>query len=379
MLKKIIYISSITSILCADSLIYTNPSLIHTLSDKNHLELDLTNRYIPSYGFDGSVKIPSVAQKVSVRADSQAKTYFLPQLYYVAPKIGDLRFGFSVTPYICNTRKISWGDRAIGTYTKDYDIGHYAITPTLSYKLSDTLAIAGGVNIARSKVSQSLAHQNNLYALDLDGEGVGYSYNLSISAFLAENLVLSLNGSTKTNIKIKGTAAASYGKQNINSDASADIVLPSEMSARVAYIVDRETSVFCSYKKRFWSQYRELDLNFENQAAESLFGKPVAKNWRDMQIVSFGVKKSIERFIGSATVGFATTPVNPSTMDMSYPVTDSRFATLEAGYKLTDFFSVGAKATFIQQDAQVLDNQVYQGTLDAAMNRNVTLFFKSIF
>ncbi|MEA3523390.1 MAG: outer membrane protein transport protein [Campylobacterota bacterium] len=289
---------------------------------------------------------------------SESELKIAPSLHYISPKVGDYTFGLSIVVPAGNSKR--WGDQPAKTYAKEFTLRVIEINPTIAYKISDTVAIGGGLRLVSSSgtvKSQSTASR------DLAGESLDYGYNLALTYKPTKSLSLAATYRSKIDLTEVGTAKlyfpdnADYSGTKVYDDpASVMIPLPATLSLATAYTFESKTTVEFVFERIMWSAYDKLDFEYESSigALAPLFDDPIAKDWKDTNTFRFGVTQPYETWTAMAGISYDESPIPEETLNFETPDSDAWIVSLGARYQLNESWSLGgAGLVSIKEDREV--------------------------
>ncbi len=338
---------------------YYNPANMSWLADQALSEASFTWIHLASIEYtDGT----SAARN----GGSRSEDFVLPNLHLVSPAYNNFRFGLSVVyPYGLSKR---WESPFPKASAEEFTLKTYELNPTVSYKISDSLSIGGGLRAiyAEGKVKSS----HPLYARDLDGDTTEYGYNLALTYRPLENLSLAATYRSKVELDVEGDARLfAGGIQAYSGYAEVMVPTPAVLTLATAYTCNsgRTTAEF-TYDKTFWNSYDQLNFNYA-QAFTTLplvaFDAPLIKNWVNAEAFRLGLThRCTDRL--TAMLGFAIdkTPVPDQTLGFELPDSDAKIYSFGLRYQYSDNLQLGAAYLYDDKESRSVLNYTPLGTVN---------------
>ena len=335
---------------------YFNPANM-AFDNKHMLELDMTYIALGSIDFDGQVG------DTAMSAGSKSEAFLVPSMHYVAPKYGDVTLGFSiVVPGGLSKR---WNEQPARSYAKEFTLQVVELNPTIAYKLSDSVAVGGGLRLVQSSgvvKSQSTASR------DMQGDSIDYGYNLAISYRPSSQYSFAATYRSNVDLSEVGTAQlyfpdnADYsGDKVYDGDVEVTVPLPATLALAAAYHFESGTTVEVVYERAFWSAYKELDFDYEGAigALKPNFDDPIEKKWNDTNTYRLGVTQTYENWTAMAGIGYDETPVPEERLSFELPDSDAWIVSMGGRYSVNEHWDVGLAALLdIKTDRNIDNNTI---------------------
>ncbi len=335
---------------------YFNPANM-AFSDEHTLELDTTYIGLTPIKFDGQVG------NTGMSGSSETEAFLVPALHYVAPKLDGVSLGFSVV--VPGGLSKRWDDQPARSYAKEFTLQVIELNPTIAYKLSEQVAIGGGLRLLHSSgvvKSQSTASR------DLEGDSIDYGYNLALSYRPTSRYSLAATYRSNIDLSEVGSAKlyfpdnADYsGTKVYDDDAEVSIPLPATLALAGAYHYENGTTVEIVYERVFWSAYKELDFNYVASlgALASNFDDPITKKWNDTNTYRLGVTQTYDAWTAMAGIAYDETPVPKEHINFELPDSDAWLVSLGGRYDVDAHWNVGFAALLdIKTSRKINENDV---------------------
>ncbi len=344
---------------------YYNPANMSFIKDSWGLEVGMRYIVLPSIKFSGRVVDPATRSFTSSQnLSSERESFFVPYLHYVSPKVGALRFGFSFTTPGGLSK--SWENSIAQAYAKTFRLEVYEASLAVSYAISDSLSVGGGLRGVYSRGEVEYAHPGGAYSVSMDGDtDIKPGFFASLSIKPVKNLTLSTLYRSKVDLKINGNASG-YMVTNpgppptiysFNTSGSVKVPLPAEWRLGASYRLGA-TTLELTYERTFWSDYKRLDFNFADTTVEGSFGDPKPKDWKDTNTYRLGVMHDFsEKLTGMLGIAYDETPVPERTLNFELPDSDGWIFSLGSIYRPEPKVEIGvAYLYFMKKDRDVTNN-----------------------
>ncbi len=337
---------------------YFNPANMSFMPNENFFEISFTGIYLPKIKFSGEAYSPFTKSFQPASAKSKREAFLIPHLHFVSKEYEGLRFGLSVvTPAGLSKR---WTTQPQIWSAEEFTLRVVEINPSLSYKLTDKLAVAAGIRAIYSDGKVRVQYPN-IYKEDLKGDSdIRWGYNLALSYQLHPTLTFAATFRSKVKLKETGDAKGYISKYIItknpadlntlipyNCKANVSVPLPSTLSLAAALWISENTRVELEYERTYWSEYKDLNFNFADPLAEAVLGRAKAKNWSDTNTFRVGITHKNSTKL-TTLYGFAydQSPVPDNRVGFELPDSDALIFSLGALYKYSEKTTVGISYLF---------------------------------
>jgi len=337
---------------------YDNPANMIFMDDRNELEVDLMYIGLSATKFDGSV---GASGQKSLTSEEQ--TFIIPSVHYVSPKLGEngVRVGLSIVVPGGLTRE--WKEEPAKTVAEEFTLQIVEVNPTVAYEITNDLAIAFGFRLVHTSgvvKSNGIHPTYGRISRDMTGSSTDYGYNLALAYHPVKNLEIAATYRSKVALTVDGSADLSVlnGTSTYSGDASVIVPLPATFSAAAAYTFSTKTTVEFVYEIAYWSAYESLDFKYDGtvNSATSIFGAPVAKNWKDTNAFRLGITQELDSFKLMAGAVIDQTPTPEKTLNFESPGSDSLSVSLGGRYKINDSIDVGLSALYSMKEDRTVTN-----------------------
>ncbi len=324
------YVSHTTA---ADSA-YFNPANMAFLPEGYQLEGNLMGIYLSAIknGTDGH--------------KTETENFLLPQLHMVSDAFGNLRFGLSMTEPGGLAKR--WNDAPESWSAKKFELKIIEVNPTVSYKITDTLAIGAGVRYIYTEGEIRLsASPKPSPDVKLEGDDSEWGYNLALSYKPLPELGLAATYRSNIDLDEEGdlTFLNGFAPMRIpvgyKMDAEVTVPLPATLSLAADYTFNGgDTTVEVVYERVYWSEYERLTIYAKGMPGGIYADKP--KNWDDSNTFRIGVTHRVNNDL-TVMLGYAydESPIPDATLGYELPDSDANVFSAGLRYRVNDRLEVG--------------------------------------
>ncbi len=318
---------------------YYNPANMPFMDDKNYFEILMTYINLPPVKFEDSSNHQTYY--------SRREEFLVPQFHYVSKDFNGYRFGFSIAEPAGLSKK--WDDVIPEAGAKEFTLKTVELNPTIAKKINNNLALAFGFRAVRSEgVANGLVP--NTYSFYLNGTSTDFGWNAAISYQDDEKInKFAITYRSKINLTLKGDASGYIGAYNFNTSGKTTIPIPAALNIAYARTFNKTTVEFV-LERTFWSEYKDLDFDFDDPIVEGAFGQPKKKDWKDEYSYRLGITHKCTENL-TAMLGFAydKTPIPDETIDFSLPDSNKKIISTGIKYKIDDRLTLGVSALYAKQ------------------------------
>jgi long-chain fatty acid transport protein len=330
---------------------YYNPANMVFNEDKNYYEFLMSYIHLNKVEFDnnnGEVY------------ESRDENYLIPLFHFTSKNYNNFRWGLSITVPAGLSKK--WDDPVPELGAKEFTLKTVELNPNIAYKINNNVGIAVGIRALRSEGTAN-AFNAGLYSMYLNGDSIDFGWNAAASYQNdTRDTKLAITYRSKIDMTLNGDGSGYYSKYllthnpsdlntliSFNTNGKVKIPLPAALNLAFAKTFNKTTLEFV-FERTFWSDYKELDFNFNDQIVEAIFGNPKQKNWKDANSYRFGLTHKCNKKL-TAMVGFTydETPVPDNTIDFSLPDSDKQIFSGGFKYKMDDRMTLGFSALYAKQ------------------------------
>jgi len=310
---------------------YFNPANMAFMDDKQYVEGALTlahlpeNEYVLMDPYSGHTKKENIV---------------IPNVHYVATAIDDFRWGVSLTAPGGLTKR--WETPFQKAFAQEFTLKVIELSPSVSYKIMDNLAIGGGVRLVYSEgvVKNDATGIGMPLTVDMDGDTVEFGYNLAVSYKPTSDITIAATYRSNVDLNEEGTATIN----GYPMDASVEVPLPAALNIAVSKTWSNTFTLEAVYERTYWSTYETLEF----------VGTPLPitpKNWKDTNTFRIGATMVMDKI--TMMMGFAIdeTPVPVENLGFELPDSDAKVFSMGFRYQQTENLSWGAALLIDSKDS----------------------------
>ncbi len=339
----------------ADSAYY-NPANMAFLDDESsYIEGGLSMVYLPGIDFDGEQYI-SVRGYIPADAESEKEWAVIPFGHFVSKAMGDWRVGVSITSPAGLTKR--WESAVQKGFAEKFYLMSMEINPSVSYKISDTLAVAVGLRAVYSEgeVRSDGSDMGLPFKREMKGNVVTGGYNLALSWKAMPDLEFGATFRSKVDLKEKGEANLYIGNAGRHYSASVTVPMPASLDIAVAKTFNNRLTIEALYERTYWSSYRRLDFEYNKDIQDMLvaiFDKPIDKYWKDSNTWRLGVTYLYsDRLTLMAGYAYDESPIPTKTLGYELPDSDANIFSAGFRYKQDEHLSWGVAVLYDHKDSR---------------------------
>lgn len=295
---------------------------------------------------------------------------FLPHLYFVAPVTAEFTAGFGINvPFGLKTEYDDGWQGRYQALKSELEVVNFMLTG--AYQVQEWVSIGGGVDLMYAKAELSNAIDFGTVAISkmgagaiaagfvpqmLDGKAVveadgnwGIGYHLGILLEPSDDWRIGVTFHSKVYIKLEGdatftvpTAAAPLQASGAftNSDASARVTLPEQVSLSLYHDIDDQWTILGDVTWTNWARFRELRIKFDNAAQPDAVTE---EDWNSVFRYSVGAIYRMDRtWTFRAGAAYDTSPIPRSNRTARIPTNDRIWLTFGVGYQFDDNIAIDA-------------------------------------
>lgn len=295
---------------------------------------------------EGGITLVHLASNVyslgPASGESEVENIPIPFLHYVAPAMGDFRWGVSMVVPGGLTKR--WESQPQQSFVEDFTLKVVELNPNIAYKVTDNFSIGGGLRLI---YSEGVVKSTGAVSRDMEGDTFEFGYNLAMTYKPTSDINFAMTYRSNIDLSEEGTAKLYAGPNLVyNGDASVEVPLPAAFIVAISKTWQDKFTLEFNYERTFWSEYENLDFEYGGADIGALtpyFDAPIAKNWKDSNTFRMGATIEMDNKI-TAMMGFAIdeSPVPVETLGFETPDTDAKIFSMGFRYQQTENFSWGA-------------------------------------
>ena len=397
---------------------YYNPANMAFMSSDKHLELNAMYIHLNPVEYNGDIvdissgNLGSMFQPTviaqDVKSESSSEDFILPQFYLVSAPIGedeDIRLGLSLNEPAGLSKR--WPEGSVESlYAEEFSLKVIEVAPSISYRIMDNLAIAGGVrfvysegviktapNATVSAYNQAVADPNipvpgqqaPFDHMNMEGSSWDIGWNAALSYKPFDMWGMALTYRSNVDLSIEGgqtftmidSSSPFYGRE-LTAPGTVSVPLPGTLSLATDVSLTDSTNIEFVYERVFWSAYDELDLRVMGNSVNSN-GEATPKNWVDTNTFRLGLTQGLGESV-NLMLGFAydQTPVPDETIGFELPDSDAMVGSIGVRWAINEEFDLGAAVLYDQKTDRDVKTDTINGTFSnsSAVLASVGLGYK---
>ncbi len=344
-------------------------------------ELSISNI---SSSLGGGTNFPAVTDSNGGDAGTLGK---VPTIYGVMDVNDKVNVGIAITvPFGLSTQyDPNWAGRY---YAQTSEVETINIAPTLSYKVSDKLALGAGVQVQHTKAR--LTNAVNIDAVigggapdadsELKGDDTSWGFNVGALYDFNDDTRFGISYRSRVHhelegdINLTGVPLALAGVPTLqDADAKAKLVTPDSLSIGLFHQMNEKLAVMADASWTNWSLFK--DLIVQNKS-NNLVRQHVEEKWNDTYFFSLGAEYKYDpKTTLQAGIAYDKGAVDDDYRTFRIPDTDRYW--LSVGYQrdLSDktqftagFSHIIAQDATVTEDANTLRNGSISGTFHSSVN-----------
>ncbi len=336
---------------------YFNPANMSWVDSAWQVEVDMDYIHLSSIKYTD-------ARSSFYNGSTKEENFLAPTLFVVSPDYNNFRFGFSITePYGLAKR---WDGAYPKTFADKFELQVFEFNPTVSYKINNIFSVAAGVRMLYS--TATYATNGSLVGVSqfMDGDATSWGYNLAVSARPDAKSNISITYRSNVDMDLDGTARFRGAYGSVNNDGKVTIPAPAVLSVSGAHTFIEKLTVELTWDRTFWSEYENLDLNFNAvNPYTMIFGAPIAKNWDDSSAYRVSLTyKANDLMTLMAGFAYDETPIPSNTLGFDLPDSNAYLFSLGARYKVTSQMELGLGLLYDMKSDRTVNNLADGGHAD---------------
>jgi len=341
------------------------------------------HRIDPSAKFSNNGSYLAVpGNSISGQGDDGATVGVVPNLYWKRA-YGPYHVGFGLNvPF---GQHISYKEDWVGRYhATETNLKTYQFNPTLSRKLSKTLALGLGLNAQSVNLEmQQKVNQAALTSGAVTGDGNatikadswGYGYNLGM--LFTPNADFKMGIAYRSNIKHSASGTVKYDVHAALSgalkdgDISSDVVMPASAIISLSQKLSQQLTLLGGVTWTKWSDYKELVIQYDSGQADANTRQDFMDVWRYSLGAIYQLNPSWKFRTG---VALDRTPVqNATNRSPRTPDSDRNWLSVGVGYQINTYMNVDVGYSHLFAEKSPVnyttdDKQYLVGDYDASVD-----------
>ncbi len=312
---------------------YHNPANMAFMdADRSYVEGGLTLAHLPS-------NVYTLVDPYS--GESEVENHPIPFLHYVAPAMGDFRWGVSMVAPGGLTKR--WKEQPQKSFAEEFTLKIIELNPSMSYKISEEFSVGGGLRLI---YSEGVVRSSGTVSRDMEGDTIEFGYNLAMTYKPTSDINLAATYRSNIDLKEEGTAKLYAGPTlAYDGKASVEIPLPAALNLAISKTWQETFTLEFNYERTFWSQYETLDFEYGGVDLGGLtpyFDTPQDRNWKDTNTFRLGATIQMNKLTTMMAFAIDETPAPVETIGFELPDSDAKIFSMGFRYQQTDNLSWGA-------------------------------------
>ena len=234
--------------------------------------------------------------------DADVLTHLAPHIY-AAHNFND-SIWFGIAEYSRFGLGTSFDNEWAGRFNSyKSDLKTFSVQPTVAYKFNDEWSVGVGLEVMYGQVeirkrigTNPATPQTDFADAAVSGSGLGVGGILGVQYKPLDWLSFGLTGRTPVNLDLRGNIEVDkyagapptlpggtfYGSTTLN--------LPGSVGVGVAVKPIEDLTIEVDYIQTFWSSYNKLDLEYDDDAIETIYGAGIQKSWRNVSRIQVGAE-----------------------------------------------------------------------------------------
>ena len=299
-----------------------------------------------SFDFNGS------AVPFGGPGDDGGETTPVPNLYYVFPESGNLKYGISITaPFGLVTEYDSnWAGRYQGIKSELKTID---INPAVAYQVTPEFSVGGGISLQYADAELTSASFLGVGVPDgrnrVEGDNWDWGFNLGAMYSPSASTRFGVGFRSKVNQQVDGdlTVTAPTGATLVSAGAEAEVDLPETVYISAFHSLNSQIDLMASARWTNWSRFDELRIQFDNGLPDNV----TPENWDDSWTLSLGANYHLNNQ-WTLRAGYAhdESPVPDEDRTVRIPDSDRDWFTLGASYNHNANMTIDFGYAYISAD-----------------------------
>lgn len=280
---------------------------------------------------------------------------FVPSGYYSSGDKGGWAWGVAAygsfglkTNYESTFAGIQYGDKS--------DVKVMTVQPTLSFRVTDAVSVGVGPTI--NKLTAFLSADPDTVAepfpnIELEGDDLGYGYNIGVHAKLTEQTQVGLVYRSKVDYKITDGDIRNFpGVSSIK--AQTKLTTPESVELGLSHQLTSATQIHAGAVWTRWSRLQSLNVTTPVPAISQAVSEDF--DWKDVWGFATGVSHAYnDKLTVRAGLAVDQSPVTEEHLSVRLPSGDRTIVSLGAGYKLTPNSTIDFSYTYLTEEKRNVD------------------------
>jgi len=347
---------------------YYNPANMSFLDPGvRYFETGVTLAHLPSNTYAGMQVLPGPVMVPSAVAsgESEVENIPIPYMHYVAQAMGKWRYGVSLAAPAGLTKR--WKSPVQKLFAEEFTLKNVEFNPVVSYKVSDTLSIGGGLRAVYSE-GKVYSDGGTLVPIkrEMEGDTIEFGYNLALAWHPTDDVAVGITYRSKIDLDEEGKANLYLSGIGRQFDASVSVPIPAALNIGISKTWNDRLTLEFVYERTFWSAYKTLDFEYGSPIQPALVGSfddPKEKLWEDTNTFRLGLTYQYnDRLTLMAGYSYDETPVPEKHINYELPDSDAHIFSAGFKYQQNENLSWGMAVLYDKKTSRKVNSAVVDGT-----------------
>jgi long-chain fatty acid transport protein len=293
----------------------------------------------------GPVVVPSAVAS----GGSETENIPIPYMHYVAQAMGKWRYGVSLAAPAGLTKR--WKSPVQKLFAEEFTLKNVELNPVVSYRLSDTFSIGGGLRMVYSE-GKVYSDGGTLVPIkrEMEGDTIEWGYNVALAWHPTNDVAVGITYRSKIDLNEKGQANLYLSGIGRQFDASVSIPIPAALNIGISKTWNDKLTLEFVYERTFWSAYKTLDFEYGAPIQPALvasFDNPKDKLWEDSNSFRIGLTYQYNNKLTlMAGYSYDESPIPDKTLSYELPDSDAHIFSAGFKYKYSENLTLGAAVLY---------------------------------
>ena len=246
----------------------------------------------------------------------------------------------------------NWAGQVYGQTSR---VTTFEATPTVGIKINDWISVGAGVRVLyfRTRLTSALGTAPNFPSTELKGDAVnvGFSAGLTLTPFAGTELGFGYRSQVRENLKGTFTTPVPipglFGAPGAYSITS-KVTLPDQVTVGLRQRVTNDFSVLAGFEWTHWGGFQRFPVCVAALGGACPAPLALAFRYKDGYYTSLGAEYRWNPALTlRAGVAYEKSPITDQVRGVRLPDTDRIWATIGAGYQITNKLSLDASYAHI--------------------------------
>ena len=305
-------------------------------------------RFTTENNFSGvmpTTKITGTGALGSAPSGDIGQDALVPASYFIMPLNESLSVGLSInSPFGLTTKPdLPWGGQTNSTTTKART---YTFTPSIAYRVSDTLSFGLGVQVQyfSAKFLSGGVPNPVVDRAGFEGNGWGYGITAGLTWKPMAGTAIGIGYRSRINQEIEGNYVTTGTLAGLNGSAiSGTLKLPDRLNVSLRQTVTPDVDILASVEWHNWSRIKEAAFSGPLVAAAPSPLQAARFNYDDAWFFALGTEyKWSKDLTVRGGIAYELSPVTTEVRSTRLPDNNRLWLSTGASYQLTERFTMNA-------------------------------------